>query len=196
MMFEKYTTSFFLLLTVAACTSSQPPLDYIGPNMVKGPSIKAQRADCRMDAESKDPHCIRGMRVPPKGSIPHNYEPYAYPEDPERAGKMLKNPLRPTKAILQRGLILFNTYCAVCHGATGDGSGYIVPKFPQPPTLYSEKVTNWSDGRIFHVITRGQNLMPSYASQVSADERWAIVHFVRALQRAAHPSDADMKRLK
>jgi mono/diheme cytochrome c family protein len=192
-----HTTVFALLLVVAAaCTSSQPPLEYVGPNMVKGPSIKAQRADCRMEMNQKDPDCIRGMRVPPKGTVPTHYEPYAYPEDPEAAGRMLKNPLRPTQAMLQKGQTLFNTYCAVCHGTTGDGDGYIVPKFRRPPTLFSDKVTQWPDGRLFHVITRGQNDMPSYASQISAEERWAIVHYVRVLQRAQHPTDADLKRIK
>jgi len=181
------------LLVMAACTSSKPPLEYIGPNMVKGPSLKAQRADCYMFKDSNDPHCIRGPRMPVEGTIPTNFEPYPYPNDAEAAGRLLKNPLRPTKAILERGQILFDTYCAVCHGNTGDGNGYIVPKFPQPPTLASDKVTNWTDGRIFHVITMGQNLMPSYASQVTADERWAIINYVRVLQRAAHPSAADLK---
>lgn len=186
-----------VLSAIAACTSSKPPLDYIGPNMVDGPSVKAQRADCRMNMDAADPTCIRGVRLPPKGSVPTNYEPYPYAtDDGETAGKMLKNPLRPTKALLERGQKLFEIYCVVCHGVKGDGSGFIVPKFPQPPPLFSEKMMDWSDGRIFHVMTRGQNLMPSYASQITADERWAIVQYVRVLQRAAHPSDADLKRLK
>lgn len=108
---------------------------------------------------------------------------------------MLKNPLRPTPAMLQRGQVLYTTYCNVCHGPTGDGAGSIVPKFPQPPPLFSEKVSGWPDGRLFHVITRGQNLMPSYASQLSADERWAVIQYLRVLQRAAHPTAADLKAI-
>lgn len=186
-----------VVLGGVACTSSKPPLDYIGPNMVDGPSIKPQHADCRMDMNTKDPKCIRGLRMPPEGTIPNNFEPYPYSKDDgDLAGKALHNPLRPTKAVLLRGQKLYETYCVVCHGPKGDGAGYIVPKFPQPPPLFSEKVTKWSDGRIFHVLTRGQNLMPSYASQVTADERWAIINYVRVLQRAAHPSDADLKALQ
>lgn len=165
--------------------------------MVDGPSVKAQREDCRMNMDAKNPDCVRGVRVPPQGTIPANFEPYAYAKDEgELAGRMLHNPLRPTKAVLERGQKLFDTYCAVCHGTKGDGAGFIVPKFPQPPPLFSDKVTQWPDGRIFHVMTRGQNLMPSYASQMTADERWAVVHYVRVLQRAAHPKDADLKRLR
>jgi mono/diheme cytochrome c family protein len=84
------------------------------------------------------------------------------------------------------------TYCVVCHGPKGDGQGYIVPKFPMPPSLYSPKVTNWPDGRIYHVITHGQNLMPSYASQILPEDRWAVIHYVRALERAANPLPQDL----
>lgn len=179
------------LLALVACTSSKPPLDYIGPNMVDGPSLKAQRADCRSG------ECMPGMRVPPQGTIPTTYEPYPYSKaESELAGERLKNPLRPTRPILERGQKLYENFCVVCHGPRGDGAGSIVPKFPQPPPLFSEKATQWPDGHIFHIITRGQNLMPSYASQITADERWAIVHFVRVLQRAAHPTNEDIKGMK
>ena len=75
------------------------------------------------------------------------------------------------------------------------GDGSIVPKFPRPPSLQSDKVRQWADGRIFHTITIGQNLMPSYATQISAGDRWAIIHYVRALQRAKHPTAEDLKVL-
>ncbi len=186
-----------LVISMTACTSSRPPLDYVGPNMVDGPSVKAQREDCRMNMDNKDSKCIRGVRMPPKDTVPADFEPYPYSKDEgELAGKMLHNPLRPTKAILLRGQKLFETYCVVCHGQRGDGAGSIVPKFPQPPPLFSEKVTKWPDGQIFHVMTRGQNLMPQYASQMTAEERWAAVNYVRVLQRAAHPQDADLKNLQ
>ena len=51
-----------------------------------------------------------------------------------------------------------------------------------PPKLYSEKIRNeWSDGRIFHVITVGQGNMPAYAARIESDKRWAIIHYVRSL---------------
>ena len=77
---------------------------------------------------------------------------------------------------------------------TGQGDGYIVPKFPRPPTLQSDKVRNWPDGNIYHVITMGQNLMPSYASQILPADRWAVIHYVRALQRSQHPTAARHQR--
>jgi mono/diheme cytochrome c family protein len=54
-------------------------------------------------------------------------------------------------------------------------------------------VRNWPDGSIYHVITEGQNIMPSYAGQVRKDDRWAIVHYIRALQRAHFAKESDLK---
>ena len=54
----------------------------------------------------------------------------------------------------------------------------------KPPSLHSTKLKEWPDGKIYHVISEGQNVMPGYAKQILADERWAVVHYVRALQRA------------
>jgi mono/diheme cytochrome c family protein len=54
----------------------------------------------------------------------------------------------------------------------------------------------WGDGHIFHVITKGQGVMPSYAQQVQPEDRWAVIHYIRALQRAQNPTDEDVRELK
>ncbi|NMB83371.1 MAG: cytochrome c, partial [Ignavibacteria bacterium] len=51
----------------------------------------------------------------------------------------------------------------------------------------------WKDGRLFHVITDGQNIMPSYSSQITTEERWAIVHYIRVLERALNAKESDLK---
>ena len=66
-------------------------------------------------------------------------------------------------------------------------------QFPNPPSLHSEKVRNWKDGNIFHVITEGQNIMPSYSSQLTRQERWAVVLYIRALQRAQNAKESDIQ---
>lgn len=160
-------------------------LEYM-PQMSDTPAIKAQRIG---------PFGV-AMRVPPEGTVSQTSHPYHFANDPEAAGRELKNPLPRTKAVLLKGQHLFNTYCIVCHGPRGEGNGFVVPKFPMPPSLQSDKVRGWPDGRIFHVVTMGQNLMPSYASQVNEEERWAIIHYVRVLQRAMNPTEADIKELE
>jgi len=108
----------------------------------------------------------------------------------------MKNPLPRTEEILLAGQKTYNIYCIVCHGPKGLGDGTVVPKFPKPPSLQSEKIRDWADGRIYHVITTGQNLMPSYASQIKPEQRWAAIHYIRALQKAQNPTPEDVEAYK
>jgi len=66
----------------------------------------------------------------------------------------------------------------VCHGPQGKGDGPISSKIPPPPSYVSDRLMQFQPGRVFHVITLGTNKMPSYAAQLSADERWKIVTYV------------------
>lgn len=170
-----------LILFASACgrgTTEKTALEYM-PNMADSPALKAQEVK---------------MREPVLGSRPIGYNPYPYLKDEgDLAGMALANPITVNMKALKAGKKSYDTFCIVCHGPTGKGDGLIVPKFPMPPSLHSEKLRNWTDGRIFHVVTKGQNLMPSYASQVPESERWALVHYVRALQRSVYPTDEDVR---
>ncbi len=134
-----------------------------------------------------------GMRPPVEGTVARGFIPYPYKGKPDDAGKYLINPLVPTKAVLEKGKNKYLTYCSPCHGNLAEGDSRLRGQFPNPPTLHSDKVRNWSDGNMYHVITEGQNVMPSYAAQIDRDERWAIVHYVRTLQRAFHAKEEDVK---
>jgi mono/diheme cytochrome c family protein len=85
------------------------------------------------------------------------------------------------------------TFCSPCHGNFGRGDSRLQGQFPNPPTLHFDKVRNWPDGNIYHVMTDGQNIMPSYATQISKDDRWAIVQYIRVLQRAQNAKESDLK---
>ncbi len=176
------------VLAVSGCARQkrQPALEYMA-DMAYGPSIHAQ---------SEDPMApgATSMRLPVAGTVPRGFTPYRYAsQDSLIAQRELVNPLSRAADVLGRGQRLYMTYCVVCHGEKGDGQGYIVPKFPMPPSLLSTKVAVWPDGRIYHVITRGQNLMPTYASQILPEDRWAVIHYVRVLSRAANPTAAGIK---
>jgi mono/diheme cytochrome c family protein len=135
----------------------------------------------------------KGMRPPVAGTVARGYLPYAFSGKADSAGKALANPLPVTSTTLELGRTRFLTFCSPCHGNFGRGDSHLRGQFPNPPTLMSDKVRNWPDGNIYHVITEGQNVMPSYAGQVSRDERWAIVHYIRALQRAQYAKESDLK---
>jgi mono/diheme cytochrome c family protein len=103
------------------------------------------------------------------------------------------NPVTADLATVKRGQKVYMTYCVVCHGPKGYGDGYVVPPFSQPPSLQSEKIRGYADSQIFHVITVGQNVMGSYAPQIREQDRWAVIHYLRVLQRAENPNDDDIK---
>jgi mono/diheme cytochrome c family protein len=134
-----------------------------------------------------------GQRRPVEGTVARGFLPYPYAGRPEEAGRALVNPLLPTADVLARGRSKFLAFCSPCHGNFARGDSRLLGQFPSPPTLHSDKVRNWPDGRIYHVITEGQNAMPSYASQISRDDRWAIVRYLRVLQRAQNPKESDFK---
>jgi mono/diheme cytochrome c family protein len=134
-----------------------------------------------------------GMRQPVEGTIARGFIPYPFKGKPEDAGKYLVDPLLQTKEVLERGKSKYLTFCSPCHGNFARGDSRLQGQFPSPPTLHSDKVRNWPDGRIYHVITEGQNAMPSYAPQLSPEDRWAIINYIRVLQRAQNAKDPDLK---
>ncbi len=134
-----------------------------------------------------------GMRTPVQGTVARGFLPYAFTGQPDSAGKYLANPLPATHVVVERGRQKYLTFCSPCHGNFGRGDSRLAGQFPNPPTLHSDKARQWPDGNIYHVITEGQNVMPSYASQIARDDRWAIVHYVRVLQRAHYAKEADLR---
>ena len=137
----------------------------------------------------------RGMRIPVEGTVARGFIPYPF-EGQTNPTEVLSNPSFSTKDNLALGQRKYLTYCSPCHGNYGDGDSRLAGQFPNPPTLHSDRGRNFKDGMIYHIITVGQNVMPSYASQVTREERWSIVNYIRALQRAKNASDSDLKFVK
>jgi len=139
-------------------------------------------------------------RKPAAGTIPMGYFPYHLEGNDEKTQKIaeetVKNPIKPTMKTLELGRKLFNQYCITCHGEEGHGDGPIIGPdlFPAPPSLHTDTAKKFKDGRIFHNISRGQNTMPSYADKLTVEERWAVVLYVRALQRALNPKPEDLEK--
>jgi len=136
-----------------------------------------------------------GARPKVEGTVARGFLPYPF------AGQVtpietLSNPLLPTKEVLQLGGKKYNAFCSPCHGNYADGDSRLNGQFPNPPTLHSKRAREFSDGMLYHIITNGQNVMPSYASQVTHEERWAIVNYIRALQRAKNAADSDVKKIQ
>lgn len=128
------------------------------------------------------------MRAPPPGTVTHGVQ-----LDPGVTGgvgpdgKPLQTiPVAVTPALLAAGRKRFDIVCATCHGPLGDGRSVVATKMSlrPPPSLHDFR--DRPDGFFFQVISQGFGLMPPYASQLTVQERWAVVAYVRALQLSQH----------
>jgi len=95
------------------------------------------------------------------------------------------NPLTVNPTLMKRGQERFDIYCAVCHDKTGSGQSIVVKRgFVPPPDLVEDRIQAYSDGELYDIISNGIRNMPAYAKQIPENDRWAIVGYVRALQKA------------
>jgi cbb3-type cytochrome c oxidase subunit III len=130
------------------------------------------------------------LQAPPEGTIARGVHPLHYgttPDEAMRAGRELSAPPSPA-VVLERGARVYQIYCQPCHGAAGKGDGPVAMRgFPPPPSFLAEHAVHLADGQMFHTVTYGQKNMPSYASQVSPEDRWRVVAYVRSLQGGTKP---------
>src|SRR2546425_12939422 len=102
-------------------------------------------------------------------------------------------PIAVTRQVLDRGQERFNIYCSPCHGRLGMGNGMIVQRgYRRPPSLHTERLREAPPGYLFDVISNGFGAMPDYAAQISPQDRWAIIGYIRALQLSQNGSLRDV----
>jgi mono/diheme cytochrome c family protein len=135
----------------------------------------------------------RGNRQPVPGTVARGqlHEDEGLYEGKKDGAFLNKAPIEVTEKTIARGEDRFNIYCAPCHDRTGSGQGMVLKRagvggFSKPPEFFSDRVRGLSDGQIFDTITHGVRTMPSYAYQIPAQDRWAIITWVRVLGRAGH----------
>ena len=211
----------FLLCTIAILavfgfrgqTSTGPPLELF-PDMVRQMKVRAQ-APLNFFADG------RGPRLPVAGTVPIGYEmptksealntsaaaigSYSHPHasfsagtDYYNTGKMGDHwgtgiPLEVTRELMGRGQQRFNITCAMCHGAAAEGNG-ITKQYGLATvvSLQDERIRKMSDGEIFNTITNGKNTMMAYGPSIIVPDRWAIIAYLRALQRSQNAAIADV----
>lgn len=210
-----------LLLTIALVAilgfrgqkSVGAPLE-VFPDMVRQMKVRAQ-APLAFFADG------RGPRVPVAGTIPIGYEmpkpetiatpaaavavPPTHPRlgfsagtDYYDTGKMGDRwgtgvPIEVTAELMERGRQRFNITCAMCHGATAAGNG-VTKQYGLTTvvTLQDERIRKMADGEIFNTITNGKNTMMAYGPNITVADRWAIIAYLRALQRSQNAGIADV----
>jgi len=124
--------------------------------------------------------------TPVNSSVPYYY---GNTED-ERARasrEIVSNPIPLTQEGLQQGQVLYDIYCGICHGPRGDGNGYILRedggKYPaQPANFLRPDFIAATEGRYYHAIMYGKNVMGPHSDKLSYEERWNVIHYIRSLQ--------------
>lgn len=92
-------------------------------------------------------------------------------------------PMQLDDKVMKRGQERFNIYCSMCHGKSGYGDGMVVRRgYKRPTSFHTDRLRTERLGHFFDVITNGYGSMPAYGSMIPAEDRWAIVAYVRALQ--------------
>lgn len=132
-----------------------------------------------------------------------NYERYQLKnttEDYLKAGETVRSPLTCNDETLARGQRHYETFCIVCHGATGAGDGILTigskpgaergdGPYPPPPAYNTLQIT---EGNMFHSVTYGKNNMGSYASQLTPKERWEVICYIKKFFPNATPAQASV----
>ena len=178
-----------LLLTVSALMivacgrgnfSEKPPI-HLNPNMDSQGKYKAQsESDFFVDGST--------MRTPVEGTVAQGQlrADDAYYHGKDAAGDfILTAPMEFTAEMLERGKERYDIYCSACHGVNADGKGKILYyEYPIPPAnFYDERIKKLSDGHMYNAITAGWLNMPSLKAQVSVEDRWAVIGYIRSLQK-------------
>lgn len=204
---------FIVILVVAMAgfrgqKTSNRPLE-IFPDMDSQPKKKAQvPSDFFADG--------RAGRDPVEGTVPLGYSMPQQSEAPagqagpyyaiqftggpgyEQTGKMGDQfgtgiPVEVTADVMARGQQRFNIYCATCHGSTGAGDGFAKQLgLGTVQSLLQERIRDMADGEIFDTITHGKNTMFALGANIQVPDRWAIIAYLRALQRSQETTTADV----
>ena len=142
----------------------------------------------------------RTLRQPVEGTISRGnlrHDQALYQGINEDSSFVEEIPLDVTRSFLYRGQEQYEIFCTPCHGITGDGQGIIMTGgygYVPAPSFHQDRLRNVSDGYIYSAIAEGIRNMPSYAHQIQVEDRWAIVAYVRALQRSQYVPEEEMKQ--
>ena len=175
------------IIALQSCTSDplSPGLEYM-PDMYRGPAYETY---------GESPFSEQGSSLKPvAGTIPRfndetlpYHENYAYPntnEGYEAAGLGVVNPYPATELILEKGKKVYSNFCIHCHGEKGDGNGILVQrdKYAGVPSYYSAALKDLPEGKMYHTIYYGKNMMGSHAAQINYAERWSVIRYVQKLR--------------
>jgi mono/diheme cytochrome c family protein len=202
----RYFYLIFLLMIVTVVgmagfrgsKSRQPPIqlfnDMQNQNKVRPQSVSDFFGDERSARVRPDgavpqsaPYEVNGEVVKVNGNPVYSYEdaPMNTGRVPGKTNFVDVGPLPITRQLLDRGQERFQIYCQPCHGPAGDGKG-ITSKYAMAgmANFHDQRLVTMGDGEIFNSMSYGKNLMPAYGAIIPVPDRWAIISYIRVLQRS------------
>ena len=190
---KRWMTIMVLALLVLGCTRGQPsrrPPIHLQQNMAEQPKYK-QQTESHFYADGS------AMRMPVEGTVARGSlhpDSLGFYTGYDAKGKLVEeNPFPITMELMKRGQQRFNIYCSPCHDQLGTGQGIVVKKgMLPPPSFHEQRLVDTADGHFFEVMTNGLRNMPPYRFQIPVKDRWAIVAYLRALQRSRRATIDDI----
>ena len=174
------------VISITSCKEDGGMAPEYMPDMYRSPAVEPYVDYGELRGEYSNSKYTDKMtaRQPVEGTIPRGFQPYGYEnttEGYELAGQTLLNPIAYSDKTVADGQELYGMFCVHCHGKTGQGDGTLVErdKFPPIPTKFSPTL-ELAEGKMFHSITYGKGLMGPHASQINKEERWKLIHYIRA----------------
>ena len=189
---KKSVLIFGVLIILGGCRGSlkeNPPI-HINPNMDAMERFEAQEANPFFEDG-------RAMRPPVSGTVARGMlrEDVEFHTGRTADGRYVDvMPVAYTVEFGRRGQERYDIYCTVCHGAAGDGQGILMTGGYGFISVgyHTDRLRSIEDGYLYEVITQGVRSMPGYAQQIPVADRWAIVAYVRALQRSQNANIEDI----
>jgi mono/diheme cytochrome c family protein len=172
-------TSLFTAGCARGCTSSRPPI-HLNPSMDDQPKVRTQTSsDFFYNGAS--------MREPVPGTVAIDglKEDTAFFTGKGADGQFVATiPVTMNDTVLERGRQRYVIYCQPCHDARGEGKGILFQRGNVPTaSFHQEKILKYPDGQMFDIVTNGMGLMPAYRWPIPPSDRWAIIAYVRELER-------------
>lgn len=183
-----------LALVLSSCrgeTSKKPP---VHPNLNMDFSVSFKPQEKNNFYEDG-----RSMRLPVEGTVARGQANLdtEYHEGKTAAGDFVpKIPVEVTREMVKRGQDRYEVFCTPCHGGTGEGDGLVISRGYVPPqTYHQDRLRDVEDGYLYDVIANGIRNMPAYRRQIPTEDRWAIVAYVRALQRSQYATRTEVSQM-
>jgi mono/diheme cytochrome c family protein len=159
------------------------PRGYTGYVLAKSNQAKADVMDLMYGEAGPN-----SLRVPINGHVPFYYED-SEEERTRASAEIQDNPFPITEKGLATGKNLYDINCGICHGEKGDGNGWLVDEtntnavYPAAPASFlTDEFLAASNGRYYYAVMYGKNVMGGYSDKLSYEERWQVIHHIRALQ--------------